>query len=69
MAIAVALVVEGPGAHEIELRAVIGKTVDLPVIELDGADGLASREAGEPAAAKPAVAAVLAVLVEPGGDR
>ena len=42
--VAFALVVEGSGPQEFELRAMVGVAVDLAVIELDGADGLSWRE-------------------------
>ena len=67
--VAGALVVERAVAHEVELRPVEGVAVDLPVIELDRADGLVGREATQALGAQAAVAAVLFVLVEPRRDR
>jgi hypothetical protein len=67
-AIAYALVIERPLAHELELRSVIRVTVDLTMIELDGADGLAGWKMRETRSVQSMVTAVLFVFLQPRGD-
>ena len=67
--VAFALVVERALAQEIALRAVVGKAVDLAVIQLDRANGLIGGEAREAFRAQTAVGAVLLVLLQPRRDR
>ena len=67
--VAFAFVVEHAGSQEVELRAVVGKTIDLAVVELDGADRLGRGKAGEALRAEPAIAAMALVLVQPRRER
>ena len=55
--------------HERELRAVIGVGVDLPMIELDRADGLRGWIDGRRFSAQAAEGRVLFVRADPGRDR
>ena len=61
--IAFALVVQRPRAQEVELRAMVGEAVDLPVVELDRADRLVRGKAGEAFRTEAAIAAMALVLL------
>ena len=67
--VAFAFVVELAGAHEVQLRPMKGETVDLPMIELDGANGLAGGETRPAFRAQAVIAAVLLVLLQPRRNR
>ena len=67
--VALAFVVEHAGAEEVELRTVVGETINLAVVQLDGADRLGREKAGEALRAEPAIAAMALVLLQPRRDR
>ena len=64
-----ALVVEDAGTQEFELRSMVRVCIDLPMVELDRADGLIGGKAREAFRAQAPVAAMLLVLPQPRGDR
>src|ERR1700694_2586504 len=67
--VAPALVVECACAQQLELRPMVGVAVHLPVVQLDGANGLRCWKSGETQPSQSAIAAMLFVCVQPGHDR
>src|SRR5262249_43951608 len=62
------LVVEIARAKELQLGAMVCVTVNLPVIELNGANRLIGREVSKTFRAQTAIRTVLPILLEPSGD-